>query len=994
METTNFSRRNRRRSISATAIILLCSILSWMPLNISAATHNVSTSAELTTALTNSISGDIIRLTANIDYDSKISVSDKKITFDLNGKKLNVVIVTGSGDGFSVNNGEVKLKDPANGEFNVTAPGGISTWNGGKAEATSVKATGGTLNCWAIYCPVVATVGNNEVTVYGDVTINNSTSTNNYAIQAGMSKVTVHGNINVTVVQRNNYGVYADQNSTVTILGNINVTATGSGATRSYGVYADRVSTVAVHGNITINGSNGSDNDPNCGVSARDASTVDVYGDITVNCSVNNTSSLHYGVYANLSTINVQGNLAVTGSRNICGAHSIYSGKVTIDGALSVPSGAIYVRVGTSDRGWDEYDKTSSSKPGYLQYTGSNISVVWVKKPAGAPEISGPTKMSLTEGYASTSTSEYTVTGDPTPTVSLSSYEPEITWNDITKKLDIAAGLTAGIYPIEITASNGKIPGATIEFTLTVNPTPVCEIVGGSQYTSITDAIAAVPSGGTATIRLIKNINHVGLVDINGKNITLDLDGKNLNVENTSERALSVRNSGQIKLKKPTDGEFNVTGIKFGAWIQEGIAEITNVTATGNIDNDGVYCQGANAEVTVFGNVTVRVGNSSNHGIHAVYGGKVTVNGIIEVFNEAVYIYVGSTNKSKNQHENVSTKEGYLEYIDGTSKVWVKAMHICEVGTAKYSATIDAALAHLHKNSAGTGTIKMLTNYTYREDDYLYISSDYLSDVTIDLNGKILTINNGPSDETALVVSGGGASAPVYFRITDSSGGGELNAVGDHGAYATSYAEATVTNAVGTLVEAAQAASYGKLTVTGNATGSSTGVWATNNGTVNVLGNVVADLGQDASDWGYPATGVHATLGGVVYVGGDVTAINRYGEEDAVGVTVQNGGKVTIDGKINVPSGATYIWLGSKAVTKESGVADPSKPGYLIYTDGTSTVWVKDDGSHVGITTVSNTDTAAIIGYCDTMGRKLQTEPTKGLYIILYDNGTAKKVVK
>ena len=48
-----------------------------------------------------------------------------------------------------------------------------------------------------------------------------------------------------------------------------------------------------------------------------------------------------------------------------------------------------------------------------------------------------------------------------------------------------------------------------------------------------------------------------------------------------------------------------------------------------------------------------------------------------------------------------------------------------------------------------------------------------------------------------------------------------------------------------------------------------------------------------------------------------------------------------------------------------------------------------------GINTISTeTDNATVTGYFDILGRKLQEEPTKGLFIIQYDNGTTKKMMK
>jgi hypothetical protein len=88
---------------------------------------------------------------------------------------------------------------------------------------------------------------------------------------------------------------------------------------------------------------------------------------------------------------------------------------------------------------------------------------------AGAPTISGPTAMTLTVGYAATSTGAYTTTGTPAPTVSKTSGNAAITWNNATQRLDIAAGLATGTYTVVLTATNGVAPDAILTFTLTVN---------------------------------------------------------------------------------------------------------------------------------------------------------------------------------------------------------------------------------------------------------------------------------------------------------------------------------------------------------------------------------------------------------------------------------------------------------------------------------------------------------------------------------------------
>lgn len=94
-----------------------------------------------------------------------------------------------------------------------------------------------------------------------------------------------------------------------------------------------------------------------------------------------------------------------------------------------------------------------------------------------APAITGSTAMTLTEGYAATATSTYDVTGYPSPTVTKTSGNDKITWNGTDKILQITAGLTAGTYPVVLTATNGISPDVTLTFTLTVNAAPASPVV-------------------------------------------------------------------------------------------------------------------------------------------------------------------------------------------------------------------------------------------------------------------------------------------------------------------------------------------------------------------------------------------------------------------------------------------------------------------------------------------------------------------------------------
>ena len=121
-----------------------------------------------------------------------------------------------------------------------------------------------------------------------------------------------------------------------------------------------------------------------------------------------------------------------------------------------------------------------------FNFSGGTSLTLTVTVTGVAPTITGPTTMTLAQGYAATSTGVYTVSGTPAPTVAKTSGDSKITWNDGTKKLDIAAGLTAGTYQVILMASNGIMPDATLTFTLTVTLPSTPSTTTQSVTTSVT----------------------------------------------------------------------------------------------------------------------------------------------------------------------------------------------------------------------------------------------------------------------------------------------------------------------------------------------------------------------------------------------------------------------------------------------------------------------------------------------------------------------------
>jgi len=96
--------------------------------------------------------------------------------------------------------------------------------------------------------------------------------------------------------------------------------------------------------------------------------------------------------------------------------------------------------------------------------------------------ITGDLELELLEGYAATSTSAYIIGGSGTAVaVTANESNGKITWNNTTKKLDIATGLATGSYKVTLKATNStNTAGSILTFTFTVLGRPTVTSVNVS----------------------------------------------------------------------------------------------------------------------------------------------------------------------------------------------------------------------------------------------------------------------------------------------------------------------------------------------------------------------------------------------------------------------------------------------------------------------------------------------------------------------------------
>jgi len=478
----------------------------------------------------------------------------------------------------------------------------------------------------------------------------------------------------------------------------------------------------------------------------------------------------------------------------------------------------------------------------------------------------------------------------------------------------------SGIYSssFNVTGTTYRLDATTTTLTLTSEPDYVCQI-GSTKYTSLDDALVAVQNG--ETIKLLKGIEHISSnTMVITKKITLDLNGKDLILVNFSGLALEIPNAnaelnllgyekGRLIVKAPdagmgvsvlNGGKATVSGVgasNSSAVKAVGAGSFCKVITHVEANEIGVEAK-QGATVQVGGNVYVT--QSGGIGAFADQGGTITIDGTININAGVTYIKVGTTIKTKTDITTPTTKSGYCTYTDGVSTVWVKDDGpVCQIGSTDYF-TLAAALTAVQNGE----TIKLL-------QDIEHPRTEVIKNITFDLNGKILNFNEYDNYYVpALRVVGNFAGNKGEIKLLDPQNG-ELNTL-------RGYPGVQVTNT-------------GKLTVTNVTTDWDPylyGVWAELECYCKVIRNITTTY-----------CGVYAE-GGTVEVGGNVSITN----ENGIGVHAKWGGNVTIDGKIVVPPGATYIKIENNITKSKADFTIPTtKEGYLTYTDGSSTVWVKDN---------------------------------------------------
>lgn len=200
-------------------------------------------------------------------------------------------------------------------------------------------------------------------------------------------------------------------------------------------------------------------------------------------------------------------------------------------------------------------------------------------------------------------------------------------------------------------------------------PINVCEIVGGAQYATLDEALAAVPEHNpeAVTIRLLASITDNDGIEIAWKKINLDLNSYTLAINNSTDningKGLEVHLQSEVNVTGP--GNLNISSRMAGLSVNES-SFITSDQATVNINsqnNTGIYAD-SNCTIVINGDVS-----GASAGVYASSGNNITVTGTVTATgtgaNHAVFVYytrntvsVGSAIVSSGTGAGVYIEEG------------------------------------------------------------------------------------------------------------------------------------------------------------------------------------------------------------------------------------------------------------------------------------------------------------------------------------------------
>ncbi|MDD6264761.1 MAG: hypothetical protein PUB34_00410 [Clostridia bacterium] len=264
----------------------------------------------------------------------------------------------------------------------------------------------------------------------------------------------------------------------------------------------------------------------------------------------------------------------------------------------------------------------------------------------------------------------------------------------------------------------------------------------GAEYSSIQDAVSAVPYGADGTLTVIDDISVIEPIVISGRNITLVSQGNH-----TVSRSSSVRSDYLFKIESDSSLKLAPTGDTLTVSGKDVAATMPTFGVYGAlaIGKSAVITQNKNINPNIFYQGTII---SQRGGTVNMDGGTVSSN---ENINGAVLCYGGVFNMTGGTiHSNKAQYGGAVYCENGTFNM---------SGGTIYNNTATATGGAVYNNGMFnlSGNATIVSDRTHKSDVYLAnynvigVSPDWSAAVT-DLGSSIININPEITERNTVVV--------------------------------------------------------------------------------------------------------------------------------------------------------------------------------------------------------------------------------------------------
>lgn len=275
--------------------------------------------------------------------------------------------------------------------------------------------------------------------------------------------------------------------------------------------------------------------------------------------------------------------------------------------------------------------------------------------------------------------------------------------------------------------------------------------IGNNFYSSIADAVAAVPSNSTATIVILKDYTETKFRTTNGfafavwfgngKQITIDFAGHTVTFDSsayseyntqsvfyvsTAGASLTLTGNGTIKYQGPEGDGTTKNPFMYMIWAQNGTVTVENGTFIAGTDDKTAYAN--MLYVNQNGHIYVKGGSFT----HDPEGGS-----IINMLNGSTGMVVvtgGTFNQdilTETQKGEVEIPEDYRLVNNGNGTWSVIGKHfVAQIGEKNFATLADAIAV-----AKAGDTIKLLVDISH--SGIAEIAAD--ANVNLDLNGYVLT---------------------------------------------------------------------------------------------------------------------------------------------------------------------------------------------------------------------------------------------------------------